>query len=159
MLSDHGEPAPQGSRRRHTAVSTPARRDSRPLSEYRDPAVGLLLYTCHLFLQGLALFSSDQSSRSCELLFRLRQFSVHACLTAPNPSCALAIGLCILRYPALPADRAGLGRTSVTWVHPVRISRVIRPVSRTVFRSRCRFRHEHRRGFRTPCSSSVRAPG
>ena len=43
------------------------------------PAVDLLLYTCNLFLQGLALFSFEQSRRLGKLFFQLRQ----------SPSCAL----------------------------------------------------------------------
>lgn len=48
------------------------------------PVVDLLLYTCNLFLQGLTLFTLEQSSRFGELLFQLRQFSVHELLDRPG---------------------------------------------------------------------------
>lgn len=48
------------------------------------PAVDLLLYTFNLFLQGLALFSFEQSSRFSELPFQLWKLYVHELLNRPG---------------------------------------------------------------------------
>ena len=46
--------------------------------------VDFLLYACNLFLQGLMLFTLEQSGRLGKLLFQLGKLSVHKLLDRPG---------------------------------------------------------------------------